>query len=265
MAAQKCKECERRPKMPGRHRCATCFLRHLPIGDQVAEARRRLAMVPEELRLKRTKKIQALAPEGTAFCAGCQSFRDLEDFGKSATQCRACVSAASHSASIEKTYGLTSEQYEELLRRQGGKCAICRARPKSKRLAVDHDHKTGEVLGLLCSRCNHDLKGSAWDSLAMATALWHYMNTPPASGHWIAPENAPQLMPVESAVRPSPASGGDMAIVGNHSAKRSGAATGAAEEAECVRTHYLPVGWVPVEGKIGVYYVEDTPGTDAPF
>lgn len=265
MAVQKCKECGRRPKMAGRHRCATCFLRHQPIGEQVTEARRRLAMVPEEMRAKRTKTIQGQAPEGTGFCAGCQSFRDLVDFGKGATQCRACVSAAQHASSIEKTYGLTSEQYDELLKRQGGKCAICRARPKSKRLAVDHDHKTGAVLGLLCSRCNHDLKGSAWDSLAMATALWHYMNTPPATGYWIAPENAPQLMPAESAVRPSDGLDPDMAIVTGKAGKSSGAGKGGGEEVVCVRLHYLPVGWAPVEGKVGVYYVEDTPGTDAPF
>lgn len=265
MAAQKCKECERRPKMPGRHRCATCFLRHLPIGDQVDAARRRLAMVPPDLRVKRTKAIQAAAPEGTAFCAGCQSFRDLEDFGKGATMCRACVSAKSHAASIEKTYGLTAEQYEQLLKRQGGKCAICRARPKSKRLAVDHDHKTGEVLGLLCSRCNHDLKGSAWDSLAMATALWHYMNTPPASGSWIAPENAPQLMAVESAQRPSAASGDDLAIVTRHSGKRSGGAKGAPAVAECERVHYFPVGSGEIDGKMGIYWASSDPATDAPF
>lgn len=265
MAAQPCKECGRRPKMPGRHRCATCALRHLPIGDQVAEARRRLAMVPEELRRKRTPTIQKLAPEGTAWCAGCQSFRDLEDFGKGATTCRACASAKQHGSMIEKTYGLTPEQYDELLKRQGGKCAICRARPKSKRLAVDHDHGTGEVRGLLCSRCNHDLLGSAWDSLAMATALWHYMNTPPVTGAWTPPEDAPQLMPVESAVRPSDAPKDDMGIVARREPKRSGAASSAPEAAECTRTHYLPTGWSAMPGKIGVYWVADTPGTDAPF
>ena len=183
MAAQPCKECGRRPKMPGRHRCATCHLRHLPIGDQVAEARRRLAMVPEELRRKRTPTIQKLAPEGTAWCAGCQSFRDLEDFGKGATTCRACASAKTHGAMIEKTYGLTPEQYDELLKRQGGKCAICRARPKSKRLAVDHDHATGEVRGLLCADsergCNHAILGNIRD-LAMAKRIVSYLENPPA-------------------------------------------------------------------------------------
>ncbi len=265
MAAQPCKECHRRPKMPGRHRCTTCHLRNLPIGDQVAEARRRLAMVPEELRRKRTPTIQKLAPEGTAWCAGCQSFRDLEDFGKGATTCRACKSASTHGAMIEKTYGLTSEQYDALLERQGGRCAICRARPKSKRLAVDHDHQTEEVRGLLCSRCNHDLLGSAWDSLAMATALWHYMNTPPATGRWVAPEKAPKLMAAESAESDSKSLESEYGIVARRSAKRSGAASSAPEAAECTRVHYLPIGSAPVDGKKGLFYTTDEPDADPPF
>jgi hypothetical protein len=161
-------------------------LRHAPIGEQVAAARRRLAMVPEELRVKRVP--ERLWPAGTRYCSGCCSFVDLADVATGASRCRACASAATHAARIEKVYGLTAEQYDALLERQGGKCAICRARPRSKRLAVDHNHKTGEVRGLLCSRCNHDLMGSAWDSMAMALALWHYMNTPPTSGAWVAPE-----------------------------------------------------------------------------
>lgn len=150
-------------------------------------------MVPEPLRLKRSKKVEAAAPEGASWCAGCQTFRDLVDFGKGATTCKACASARSHATRTEKTYGLTPDQYDALLKMQGGRCAICRARPKSKRLAVDHDHKTGAVRGLCCSRCNHDLLGSAWDSQAMVTALWHYLNTPPASGSWVTPEEQPPL------------------------------------------------------------------------
>lgn len=185
---QPCKDCGRRPKWGARQRCKTCALRVMPIGDQVEAARERLAAVPLELRRKRTPKLTALAPAGRAWCAGCQSWRDVEDFAKGATQCRPCASAAQHGAMIERTYNLTAAQYDALAALQGGRCAICRARPKSKRLAVDHDHKTGLVRGLLCSRCNHDLMGSAWDSMAMALALWHYMNTPPATGSWRAPE-----------------------------------------------------------------------------
>lgn len=186
-------------------------------------------MVPPELRKKRTKAMQALAPADTAWCAGCQSFRDLVDFRKNATQCRACSSATQHGAMVAKTYGLTADQYDDLLRRQGGRCAICRAKPKSKRLAVDHDHKTGAVRGLLCSRCNHDLLGSAWDSKAMATALWHYMNTPPASGAWLPPEDAPPLEVAGTAQRPSAAPGDDLGLVVAHSGKPAQRGSGAGD------------------------------------
>lgn len=265
MSAQPCKECGRRPKAPGRHRCVTCQLRHEPIGDQVAAARRRLAMVPEDMRVKRSKKIETQAPSGTSWCAGCQSFRDLADFAKSATQCRACASAKTHAATVEKTYGITGDEYEALLRRQGGKCAICRARPRSKRLAVDHNHTTGAVRGLLCSRCNHDLLGSAWDSLALATALWHYMNTPPASGSWLPPEAQPRLAPVEDATSPSKPLEPELAVIGQAFPKRSGGRNVAPEAPECTRPHFLPVGSESVPGKRGVWKVFVEPDGDPPF
>lgn len=210
MAAAPCKECGIRPKALPAQRCVTCQLRHAPIGDQVLAARKRLAMVPPELRVKRTLAMTKMRPAGTDWCAGCQSFRDDADFHNTAkvthTQCYACRSAKTHGAMVAKVYGITADDYDSLLAAQGGRCAICRAQPKSKRLAVDHDHKSGAVRGLLCSRCNHDLMGSAWDSMAMATALWHYMNTPPATGAWLPPEKAPQLeVSGSGAQRPSKA------------------------------------------------------------
>jgi hypothetical protein len=207
MAAKPCMECGRRPKMAGRHRCRTCWLRHEPIGEQVAAARRRLAMVPPELRLKRTKTVQKLAPEGTAWCAGCQTFRDLEDFARDgkATQCRPCSSATAHASMTQRVYGLTSAQYDELLALQGGRCAICRNRPGSKRFAVDHDHDTGVVRGLLCSTDNHDLLGAGYDSPVKLLAAWHYLNTPPTSGLWIPPEQG--LVAPEPAAAQRPADG----------------------------------------------------------
>lgn len=265
MSAAPCKECGRRPKMSGRHRCETCQLRIEPIGDQVAASRRRLAMVPEEMRLKRSKAIVAQAPDGTSWCAGCQSFRDLEDFAKSATTCRACASARTHEAMVEKVYGITGDDYAALLKRQGGKCAICRARPKSKRLAVDHNHTTGAVRGLLCSRCNHELMGSAWDSMAIASALWHYMNTPPATGAWVPPEAQAELAPVESAVRQSESLKDDLGIVARRDEKRPGAANVASGEGECNRPHVLPVGAITEPGKRGVWKVWTEPDSDPPF
>lgn len=55
---------------------------------------------------------------------------------------------------LKKKYGITLEQYDELLKSQDGRCAICRCFPGKKHLAVDHNHETGRIRGLLCTRCN---------------------------------------------------------------------------------------------------------------
>lgn len=54
-------------------------------------------------------------------------------------------------------FGLTPDDYDEILRKQNGRCAICRSDRFDKRrhaLAVDHDHVTNKIRGLLCRRCN---------------------------------------------------------------------------------------------------------------
>jgi len=56
-----------------------------------------------------------------------------------------------------KALGITDEAYTALLEAQGGHCALCPNVPKTRRLHVDHDHKTGEIRGLLCYRCNRAL------------------------------------------------------------------------------------------------------------
>ena len=53
--------------------------------------------------------------------------------------------------------GLTDWQYDLLLANQDGHCALCPSEPKTRRLHVDHDHRTGKVRGLLCHRCNRTL------------------------------------------------------------------------------------------------------------
>lgn len=56
-----------------------------------------------------------------------------------------------------KRYGMTVDDYDEMLEAQGGVCAVCGRTNGSKRLAVDHNHETGEVRALLCDVCNHTL------------------------------------------------------------------------------------------------------------
>lgn len=62
---------------------------------------------------------------------------------------------ADRNARFQRLYGITVEEYDRLLAEQGGVCARCKSEPQATlRLAVDHDHKTGEVRGLLCGPCN---------------------------------------------------------------------------------------------------------------
>lgn len=64
---------------------------------------------------------------------------------------------------LRQTYGIGLREYEVMLAEQSGVCAICR-RPETviwrgmlRPLAVDHDHDTGRVRGLLCANCNQGL------------------------------------------------------------------------------------------------------------
>lgn len=58
---------------------------------------------------------------------------------------------------LMRLYGLKEGEYAERLRAQGGVCALCGRKPGRTRLAVDHDHATGAVRGLLHPRCNRAL------------------------------------------------------------------------------------------------------------
>ncbi len=54
-------------------------------------------------------------------------------------------------------YGISADQFNDLLKKQKGVCAICgkrEMRRRSKRLSVDHCHKSQKIRGLLCYRCN---------------------------------------------------------------------------------------------------------------
>ena len=59
-----------------------------------------------------------------------------------------------------RRYRMTPEEYEKLLKIQNGVCAIClnvESIKRKKRLSVDHNHQTGKIRGLLCSKCNNGI------------------------------------------------------------------------------------------------------------
>jgi hypothetical protein len=70
------------------------------------------------------------------------------------------VLAIERKSKLKITYGITPDQYDDLLVRQNGKCAICAVKKpggRTKMFFIDHCHNTGSVRGLLCMRCNTGL------------------------------------------------------------------------------------------------------------
>jgi hypothetical protein len=70
----------------------------------------------------------------------------------------ATSSALRRAQNLRHRYQVTVLQYEQMLRRQDGRCAIC-DRPPKRALTIDHEHKTGRVRGLLCHFCNYRFLG----------------------------------------------------------------------------------------------------------
>lgn len=68
--------------------------------------------------------------------------------------------------------------YEDLLMYQEGGCAICGRPPGERKLDMDHDHKTMELRGLLCTTCNRRLTGRI--TIKWLRDAADYLERPPA-------------------------------------------------------------------------------------
>lgn len=107
---------------------------------------------------------------GNKFCYACGQWKPVADFSNHSSssdglnhRCRRCHASAQKKA----RYGITLEQFEELLAFQGGKCAICPVKvvEDGRRLSIDHDHNCCPgtvscgncVRGILCPNCNRGL------------------------------------------------------------------------------------------------------------
>ena len=87
---------------------------------------------------------------------------------------------------LKYKFGITLEEYNLMVKSQGGVCAICEGVNDTRRrgthngkdvamsLAVDHNHKTGKVRGLLCSACNTSLGKFKDDPVLLKKAI-HYL------------------------------------------------------------------------------------------
>lgn len=75
-------------------------------------------------------------------------------------------------------YGITLEQYQQMLESQGGFCKICGRHQGdfAEALSVDHCHATGKVRGLLCGSCNRAI-GLLGDDQFIAEQAAQYLRT----------------------------------------------------------------------------------------
>jgi len=72
---------------------------------------------------------------------------------------------------LRQRYSLSKADYEKLVKAQNGICAICGKEPNGHRLFIDHDHKTGNMRGLLCRNCNFALELFEDDSKRLLSAI----------------------------------------------------------------------------------------------
>lgn len=79
----------------------------------------------------------------------------------------------------EWKYGISQEEYEVLIEKQGDSCAICQTMEPGGRhntWHIDHDHVTGKVRGLLCWLCNSGLGKFKDDSYLLGKAVKYLEN-----------------------------------------------------------------------------------------
>lgn len=86
---------------------------------------------------------------------------------------RATMSRTSRKWYLDRKWGLTPAQYDEMFEKQDGGCAICGAETSVNgwRLAIDHDAKTGKIRGLLCTRCNRGIGAFEHDAVLLRAAI----------------------------------------------------------------------------------------------
>ena len=122
-------------------------------------------------------------------CCGCKKELPLSEFWARQWRCKPCFNARrvkdpeghrrrSHKSVLKNRFGMTVEEYDAMVAAQGGACAICK-QPETAagktRLSVDHCHESGEVRGLLCSRCNNAI-GLLMDNPEYCLAAASYLS-----------------------------------------------------------------------------------------
>lgn len=126
-----------------------------------------VSVIGEECAVHRRRKLAETMTQKR--CRDCEVVKSIEEFplkgGDTSLRrsyCRECANkqrAAHKRKNLFREYGITGEQYDEILLSQNGKCAVCgsedgKGQLKHQPLVIDHCHQSGVVRGLLCTKCN---------------------------------------------------------------------------------------------------------------
>lgn len=76
---------------------------------------------------------------------------------------------------LKNVWGMDRRTYDKMVEEQGGVCAICKCPDPRNQLCIDHNHRTGDIRGLLCHRCNRGL-GIIRDDVNVLYDFIKYLN-----------------------------------------------------------------------------------------
>jgi len=101
------------------------------------------------------------------------------------SSCKECLRIYYTLRNIEKRYNISKNQFEQMIKKQNNCCAICGVRfadlfhPHNREAftyhasapRVDHDHKSGDIRGLLCEKCNLLIGEAHENTLVLVNAI----------------------------------------------------------------------------------------------
>lgn len=121
---------------------------------------------------KPTNEFHKCNKSKSGFACQCKSCRAPQGWIYNRTMRREQVALKSH---IKGHYAMTIEEYDCLIEKQNGRCAICNGiNAEGRRLSIDHNHKNNKVRGLLCHHCNAAL-GLVKDDINVLKGMIEYL------------------------------------------------------------------------------------------
>lgn len=163
---------------------------------QAAQAAAGFKFTPEQRArlsgIRRAKAEAELGPAGvipeTRRCSKCRHIKPAGDFTRDKQKrdglrpyCRQCekeerdrTAERRRRAQIVRKYGVDPGWYDRTIADQGGCCGICRRPLSEVKIAIDHDHSTGAVRGILCSLCNSGI-GMLGDDPEIVLSAFKYL------------------------------------------------------------------------------------------